>query len=124
MFTNKFCRDEEESIVWFEDPSTLPFVRVVKTELRRRNVFPKSYRHNKVSRVVGFAVASPHDHFRIVLRDWFLTRIFVVRHSDRSPDDGGGLPGEAVDPLLIAPNFDPPHSSHAGSFPSVSRDGR
>ncbi|MFF0478437.1 DUF6009 family protein [Streptomyces sp. NPDC004284] len=93
----------EAEVVWLENPDGLDYVRQALDKTKRRNTKPPYARDG---RMVGYALldddASPDPDSGLYRRRVF----FLLPHDRDSLPDGlyrEGAPGEAVDPLTIAP---------------------
>ncbi|MFF3606858.1 DUF6009 family protein [Streptomyces sp. NPDC002463] len=93
----------EAEVVWLEDLDGLDYVRQALDKTKRRNTKPPYARDG---RMVGYALlddgASPDPDSGLYKRRVF----FLLPHDRDSLPDGlyrEGAPGEAVDPLTIAP---------------------
>jgi hypothetical protein len=105
-----------EILVWFEDPKTLPFVRVRMERAGCRGRYPKSRMRGPNYRVVGFRDRA-RGRLRLSERHYEMRDVYTVRDYDKAPCDGGYVPVEGRDPL----NLDAGWSCHEGSFPKVTR---
>jgi hypothetical protein len=92
----------EESIVWEQDPATLPYVRETLAYAGTRQ---RPVRWRGPGRRVGYAV--PRADARSGHPGTFTRRVFWVKPYDRSEAPDGiyrtGCPSEGVDPLTVAP---------------------
>jgi hypothetical protein len=89
-------------IYWYERPEAFPFVRCSEDYVSSRTQYPVKQMIGHNYRVVGHAMIKDLVDARYTGR--WLMRIFTVRDYDTTPEYGGFIPSEAVDPLTLAPN--------------------
>jgi hypothetical protein len=110
--------ERESRIYWHELPETLPFVRVSEDFVSSRTHYPLTRMVGHNYRVVGHGMLRPDVEPDYHHRRWTV-RIFTVRDYDTTPERGGFIPTEAVDPLTLAPNVvgSVTDRCHVGVFP-------